>query len=167
MSAPGRTIARKGTEAPSPQEDAQLGSATAKPTTRSQGDLTEIPDEEWAVAERRFEVVRRLVDIGRLTHALVEQKAAPLGVSQYRVYEWIRRYRENPTIESRLPKKRGGQAGSAWLEPEVENIIADAITEYYLNSQKQRMRKLIAEVARRHQRDRDRFKANLTKAAGL
>lgn len=112
-------------------------------------DLMDIPKEQWVVAEQRLAAVRRLLAQTRLTHSVVDAEALGLGVSRYRVYEWLRRYRANPTIEVLLPKKPGPQLGSMRLEPGVEKIISSTIDDFFLTNQKPTMRKLVAEVRRR------------------
>lgn len=115
---------------------------------RSQ-DLTQIPQEEWEVAEARLASVERLRNAEKTTHALVDAEARRMGVSRYRIYEWLRRYRANPTVESLLPKKPGPRSGEGRLPEAIETIIAEAVRDFYLTERKPKLRKLTAEIARR------------------
>lgn len=80
---------------------------------------------------------------------MVEDEARKLGISRARLYEYLRRYRTNPTIESLLPKTTGPKPGTTTLSDDVETIIKQAIEEFFLSDQKPKIRDLLAEVARR------------------
>ena len=126
--------------------DEELGGAGG---TARRCELALVADADWALAERRLASIERLLRAPKPGRALVEQEARLLGVSWVRVYDWLRRYRANPTIEALLPKARGPAKGSARLPAETEAIIAAAIDEFFLRREKPKIKALVGEVARR------------------
>ncbi|WP_205119487.1 Mu transposase C-terminal domain-containing protein [Paramagnetospirillum kuznetsovii] len=111
--------------------------------------MTRINEADWAIAETRLAAVRRLHAAAKMTHEVIDGEAASLGVSRYRLYEWLRRYRANPTIESLLPQKRGFKSGAGRLPDSVETVILETIEDFYLTDQQPKLRTLVTEIARR------------------
>lgn len=126
-----------------------MATSAGRNSPQRKTELSQIPNEDWALAEARLDVVQRLLAAEKVSHTLVDAEAAKLGVTRYRVYAWLRRYRANPTIESLLPQRRGWRSGAARLPADVEAIIVEAIEEFYLTMSKPKLQKLVAEVGRR------------------
>jgi putative transposase len=111
--------------------------------------LHEISPDQWQIAEQRLAAIRRLVAIPKLTREIVEAEARLLGVTYPVVYELLKRYRADPSVEAMLPRKRGTKPGVSHLSIEVENIINETITDFYLTRQQVKLTKLMKEIRHR------------------
>jgi putative transposase len=93
-----------------------------------------VPDEDWRLAEKRFELVRPLLDPKGRTRADVEKRAAECGIHANTLYRWIALYETQGRITALLPKERSDK-GMAKLSPEVEEIVRSVIEDEYLTRQ--------------------------------
>jgi len=94
-------------------------------------DLIEFSEQEIALADSRRPIVEAMLAKKGRTGADVEKAGQSLGISGRRLYIIMWAYRDNPTIEALIGKKRGRKKGSRQLSPEVEAIITDAIETKY------------------------------------
>jgi putative transposase len=120
-----------------------------EPVVAERGLLT-VPDEVWALAVRRAEVIGPLAKVDVIGGAAVEAAAAQLGISQRQVYVLRRRWRAGEGVVSDLiPGRSSGGRGGQELADEVEAVIREVLRTQYLTRQK----KTVAAVHRQIVRD--------------
>lgn len=90
------------------------------------------PDELWAVAQRRFQVIKPLVTDGTRTKAQVEAAAAAAGVHLTTVYDWIALWNATRSVAGLIPRSRGRRKGTKLVDPAVEAVISAAIQKKML-----------------------------------
>ncbi len=127
---------------------AELAGAPPSDTAPKRPSLTHIPDDDWQDAQKRFEIIRPLVNHPERTRAMVTSRAAEFNVHTNTVYSWIRLYEESGTLTSLMPKRRS-DLGTTKLSVEVEAVIKSAIEDEYLTRQKKSITKVCDEVLRR------------------
>lgn len=110
-------------------------------TTGSRGD----DDDAWAEAAKRAEVLRKLAGRKR-TAVLIGWACEALGVRRTTLYALLKKFDEDPTIESLLPQKRGWQRDRLRLPPEVEEIVQRRIEECYAQPEEPTIKRLHAEI---------------------
>jgi len=110
-------------------------------------DIEDICDEDWKEAQRRFAVIRPLIEDSCRTREKVQVAAAAEGVSTGTLYEWIRAYNEAGQLSALIPQKRGRKRGQTGLDPAAEKIIETAIKEIYLSKQRQKPQDVVDHVA--------------------
>ncbi len=98
--------------------------------------LDGISSENWAIAEKRLEAIRPLLDQPTRTKASVRTRAEELGISYGPLYAWIRRFGTNGLLSSLLPHDRSGGRGRSRLSSEGEALIFKTIESHFLNNQK-------------------------------
>lgn len=110
--------------------------AVAEDRVPERGLLT-VPDEVWAVAVRRAEVVDPLAEAGTAGEEAVEAAAAELGISRRQVYVLLRRWREGEGVVSDLlPGRSSGGRGGQRLPAEVEAVVREVLGKHYLTRQR-------------------------------
>jgi len=98
-------------------------------------------DEEWATANKRYEIIKDLVFIAR-KRADVEQKGKEYGYSAVTLYKWIELYEQTKEISSLVPQtSKRGKKGSR-LDNKTDNIISEILEELYLHKQRYGFRKI-------------------------
>ncbi len=98
--------------------------------------LLTVPDEVWAVAVRRAEVIAPLAEAGRAGGEAVDSAAELLGVSRRQVYVLLRRWREGGRVVSALvPGRSSGGRGGRRLPADVEAILAEVLPRECLTRQ--------------------------------
>lgn len=105
-------------------------------------------ENDWEAARRREKLIRPLIARGSITHNDVDAAAAGLGLSRSFMYKLLARYRRRPQTSSLLFAKRGRPEDSRSLDPEREQLIQNAIREFYLRRERPRMADLIKELCR-------------------
>jgi hypothetical protein len=55
-------------------------------------DLVAIPDEQWAVAKRRFEILAPLLDGGAYDTRAIDKRAHEAAVHRSTLYRWLSAY---------------------------------------------------------------------------
>ena len=107
--------------------------------------LDNITDEEWAIAEKRYEIIKDLLFVSR-TKQEVMDLAKEHNIAYTTVYRWISQYEENEQKSSLVPNtKNRGKKGSR-LDPNVELIIVNTIEEFYLNKQRYSLNKIFRKI---------------------
>lgn len=110
-------------------------------------DIEDICDEDWKEAQRRFAIIKPLLEDSFRTREMVTQVAASQGVSAATLYGWIRAYNEAGQLSALIPQKRGRKRGQTGLDQAMEKIIETAIKEIYLSKQRQRPQDVVDHVA--------------------
>jgi len=104
-----------------------------------------VPDEVWALAVRRAEVIGPLASSGTAGAQAVETAAGQLAVSRRQVYVLLRRWRQGQGLVSDLvPGSSSGGRGGGRLPGEVEAVVREVLGKQYLT----RQRKTVAAVHR-------------------
>ncbi len=112
-------------------------------------DLTEIADEDWQIAERRFAAIKPLLDNFSGGREAVEQRAAETGVNAGTLYRWMQRYRAYEVVSALIPRKRGWKEGKGRISAQAEEIVSQVLADFYLTDQRNTARKTILEIQRR------------------
>jgi putative transposase len=93
-------------------------------------------DATWAEAHRRERVIRPLISATTVDAAAARQAMAELGISRSRLFELLRNYRADPQALTLLPRKSGRIRGERRLSEQHEALIARALADCYLTSNK-------------------------------
>ena len=109
-------------------------------------DLNEIDPIVWEKANKRFEAIKPLLDIGRSRVRIdVDKQAQVVGVSAATLYQWIKLFESTGTIHSLIPKQRADK-NKQKLDEKIRQIIDEIINKYYLTSQKSTVANIIVKV---------------------
>ena len=114
---------------------------------RPRPDLSLIPQEDWAVAQKRYETLQPLLGAEKVDAGLLKEVAAAAGRHQATIYRWLKRYKQEAEQTALIPAKKGALPGSGRLAPEVEAIINAAIKERFLARNRLKSTHLHREVA--------------------
>lgn len=114
-------------------------------------DLCLVDDEDWRLAEERFELIRPIIKKGARCVSLEEKKAKAkiAGVHVSTLYRWIERYEETGKISSLLDGERTGGRGKGRLDEKTEAVMQAAINEKYLTKQRLSVKKVHQELQSR------------------
>lgn len=117
----------------------ELEPATAaekKAVEKSEKDLSNATDEEWAVVEKRLEIIRPLLSLGKeRTQEDVQKVADANKVGIATVYRWIASMEATGRPSSLLRSGRS-DSGSGRIDKVAEHIISEVIENYYLTENK-------------------------------
>jgi putative transposase len=116
-------------------------------TRRQQTDLEALNEVRLSSAQARYAVIQPLLEAGRWTTQDVEAAAQAGGVDRSSVYRWLKQFGEGSMVSSLMRKERS-DAGSAKLNPAVEGIIKQVITEYWLTPERRTPAAAYREVKR-------------------
>ncbi|MCU1002722.1 DDE-type integrase/transposase/recombinase [Stenotrophomonas maltophilia] len=105
--------------------------------------------EEWAVAQKRFEALRPMIDHPVRTRSEVAKLAAQAGVHVATYYKWLAAYHDAGHVAALVPRKRGAIKGQKHLDPSQELVISSAVEDIYLKRQRHSPKEVVEEVARR------------------
>lgn len=111
-------------------------------------DIAEIADEDWKIAQQRFNAISPLVNQTRIGRSLVECRAKELNIDATTLYRWIKLYNAYGSVMALIPKKRGWKDGNSRISADAEAIIDKVIHEFYLTPQRPTAKKAIIEVQR-------------------
>ena len=115
---------------------------------KGRSDLSQIGEEHWAEARRRFEIIQPLLALPLVSKELLEQRAAVAGVHSTTVYRWLRAYRAEGELSCLLSSTPGPGPGRKKLAPEVEAIVESAIQDRYLSLNRLSAEQICREVLR-------------------
>jgi len=88
--------------------------------------LESIKDEE---IRRKFEIIGPLLEMGKLTHNVIDRRGKQFGVNRYTIYRWIRAFKQNG-IDGLARNKCEKGKRSKRFSNEVYQIIEDKINAY-------------------------------------
>ncbi|WNL26761.1 Mu transposase C-terminal domain-containing protein [Arcobacter cryaerophilus gv. pseudocryaerophilus] len=118
--------------------------------------LDNITDEEWAIAEKRYEIIKDLLFVSRTKQEVIDL-AKEHNIAYTTVYRWIKQYEENEQKSSLVPNtKNRGKKGSR-LDTNVELIILNTIEELYLNKQRYSLNKIFRKIKQQCQAENLEF----------
>jgi len=106
-------------------------------------------DEVWAVAQRRFEAIKPLIECPGRTRAEVAAVALAAGVNTSTLYKWLALYHDHQHVAALVPHKPGRNKGDKYLQPDQELVIASVIEDFYLHKQRRTPKDVVDEVLRR------------------
>lgn len=108
--------------------------------------LEQIPETAWNEARQRVETLRPLLDATR-SDALVKSVAASASVSARTVYRWLHAY-DQDGLRGLLPDTaKRGAPGKPRLKPDRDQLLAEAIREFYLRRTRPSQRHAFAQIA--------------------
>lgn len=111
--------------------------------------LLDVPDEVWAVAVRRAEVIGSLAVAGAVGAAAADAAAGELGLSRRQVYTLLGRWRAGEGVVSDLvPGASSGGRGGRRLPEAVEAVIQEVLGRSYLSRQRRSIASVHREIAR-------------------
>ena len=125
------------------------GKAKTHPIAKRVADLSEFSDENWAQAQKRYDIIKPLIEAPSRTKALVEQVAVASGVHYGTIYKWMSKYLASRSMVSLVDEKRGPRKGDTKLVQEIEVVITQTVEELYLHKQRMSMKDLAKEIRRR------------------
>lgn len=126
----------------------ELEPSSTDPTAWS-SDLGELSEDDWNVAQARYEAIKPLIEAASLRRADVVRRSAETGRDPATLYRWLRRYQAIGSQLALVPKARGWTAGRSRLGRDTDNMIDRALREHYLKDQRSRPAKTVLEVLRR------------------
>lgn len=112
--------------------------------------LIDIPEKEWRAAQKRFDVIKPLLETPKFhrTISQVQARADESNVSLATIYRWLDQY-ESSGLMSALIRSKRSDLGRSRIDPRVEQIISDVITEEFLSEQRVKVVRVVEEVASR------------------
>lgn len=111
-------------------------------------DIDAIAEEDWKVAQSRYEAIRPLLGLPDLTRRAVENRAAEVEVNPATLYRWLSRYRSMDAISALIPFKRGWKTGNYRISDAAEGVIRSVIQDFYLKPERPSPQKVVREVQR-------------------
>ncbi|CRX68678.1 unnamed protein product [Stenotrophomonas maltophilia] len=106
-------------------------------------------EKDWAVAQRRFEAIKPLINNPYRTKRDVAAAGLRIGVKTSTLYKWIAIYLDHQHVASLVPRKPGPNKGGRYLSAEQELVIASAIEDEYLTKQRRSPAAVVLEVLKR------------------
>lgn len=99
-------------------------------------DLTEINEKNWALANKRFEIIKSLIELGsdRKKHH-VEALSALHNVSVPTLYRWVKKYEESGKVSSLVRHTRKDK-NSSRLSPEQQLLLKMSIETHFLKPER-------------------------------
>lgn len=106
-------------------------------------------DEHWAVAKRRYEIVKPLLNRRKSRQEIVE-RAQEFSVHFTTIYQWIKRYEAVGKLSALLPgfDKRGGK-GESRLAEEAEAIVNDVLDRVFQKAGRTNLEKIMKEIEKK------------------
>ena len=108
--------------------------------------LDGISDRDWAIAKKRFDAIKPLLDLRGRSRRDVAKRAAEVGQDAATLYRWRRRYTACNDITALIPKTRGWEPGRRRIDAAADAIIEKAINDSYLSHRRPSAQELIAIV---------------------
>ncbi|WP_033929966.1 Mu transposase C-terminal domain-containing protein [Vibrio cholerae] len=112
-------------------------------------DLSDIADEDWQVAQKRYAAIRPLIGQLYIGREGAERRAKEVGINVATLYRWLKRFNAYGSVTALLPMKRGWKEGNQRISKEADDIIHQVIRDYYLTPQRPTVKKTVIEVFRR------------------
>lgn len=124
--------------------------AVAPPSVELQEvDLDAIAEEDWKVAQTRFEAIRPLLTSPNPSRDAVEKRASEVSVNAATLYRWMSRYRALDAVSALIPFKRGWKTGNYRISEKAEAVIQEVIDDFYLTLERPNATKAVREVSTR------------------
>jgi len=130
---------------------AELKSNIPPKSTDSEGIVAPaktIPDEDWAEATKRFQIILPLIKHSNRSKEDVKRHAAEYNISTGTLYRWMATYSTTGVISSLIRKGRSDK-GKGRISAEVEVIIQECVQELFLNKQQHKIPIVVEQVIMR------------------
>lgn len=111
-------------------------------------DLSEIGDEYWNKALKKYEAIKPLLNEEQYDPTSVEAHAEKIGVSKRTLYRWIQAYNSIGSVAGLVDRKRGWSEGNSRLNKEQNELVNQVINDFYLHKQRPSIEQTIREVQR-------------------
>lgn len=108
--------------------------------------LTRADSNAWRIACSREFAIRTLAELPKITRQAMGEVSAELGLSRSRIFELVARYREAPLTSSLLDQADGYPKGRLRLAPELDQLIANQIEQFYLTRPKPNVAQLVRNI---------------------
>lgn len=125
----------------------ELMAVESAPAVASDVDIDSIAEEDWRVAQVRYEAIQPLLEIEQ-SRSAVEARAAEVDVNPATLYRWLSRYRSMDAISALIPFKRGWKTGNYRIGEAAEGVIRQVIQDFYLKPERPSPQKVVREVHR-------------------
>jgi len=112
-------------------------------------DLKEVPEEEWKIAQERFEAIRSLLGDGKRSVEEIDEIATKAEVSRATIYRWVERFASTGTVSGLLRGHRKGVSQQSRLPDAIEKVVKETIDESLTLKNPTSARKLAERVASR------------------
>ena len=127
-------------------EQAKIADLKPVPSEKvSKSDIHMITDDVWQAAERRYEIIRPLLEMSRKTFNDVEVRAKEFGLHAMTLYKWIRAYEAEGRVTALQASVRSDK-GSSKLSKDVEEIINAAIANDYLTQNPKSISRICGDI---------------------
>jgi len=112
--------------------------------------LVDVPPEQWALAEKRFEIIKPLLAKPKFyrSQADVKARAAECNVGLSTLYRWLDLY-EATGLMSALIRPTRSDRGRSRVSAKIEEVINDVIQDVYLTEQRIKATSVAEEVEAR------------------
>ena len=112
---------------------------------KPKADIHQIPDVAWQAAERKYEIIRPLLEISGRTLKDVEARAKEYDLHAMTLYKWMRAYEAQGRVTALQVNARSDK-GATKLSNEVEAIIAAMIESEYLTRNPKSILRICGEI---------------------
>lgn len=112
------------------------------------GELTDIPEEEWAFARERLKIIEPLLSRKKWGSAAVKKVAEDSKHGVATIYRWIRAYSNSGLLSDLLSDKAGWKTGKWRMNEEVEAIIKERLENFHFTDQKPSIAATTEEIQR-------------------
>ncbi len=109
-------------------------------------DLEVLEDDDWKEANRRFSIIRPLVNKPGRTTQMVKAIAKAAGVYYSTVYRWLRSYETHGVISALVPKKKEGGRGKSRISKKANEMIKSIVKKYCENRKRKSLWKMCKDV---------------------
>lgn len=121
--------------------------------------MTEIDARKSRIPEegrRREEIIRELLvrEGERLSQNVIKDLTRDLGVSRATAYRMIKTFRTCGAVTAPMTRPVGRPKGARVLDATREQLIRDAIENFYLQPSKPKFSQLVREISKRCQKER-------------
>ena len=121
--------------------------AEMHPSAQMKGqEIVLIDQKDWDEAERRFSIIRPLLEGTRRTRKAVGEVARAHGVHTATIYRWLDLYQQCGRTSALVALPPSGGRGTSRLRPESDKILEATIEDFYLTDQKRSVRRTYDEV---------------------
>lgn len=108
--------------------------------------LTLADSSAWRIACEREPVIRALAALPKVSRSAIAEASGQLGLSRSRIFELVARYRQNPVTSSLLEGNSGFPKGRRRIAPELDQLIAAEIEQFYLTRPKPTLAQLLRRI---------------------
>lgn len=109
-------------------------------------DLEDISDEEWGVINKRFKIIKPLLELAAYGRNEVEAVAEEAGLSPSTIYRWLKSYHAHGVMTALMPRRRGWVEGASRISKQADAVIQKVIEDLYLTKQRVKVEVVVRQV---------------------